>query len=351
MFTTSVGYIGQSSAMEHLAPEQRRQALRWLMRDDSLSSLAVDEVLRASLRDTDAEVRVTAVLAAARLRAREVLPALHTMPLPAAIRELEDPRERRALEQLFKGVIRYLQERQLPVPLVPGRDPLRSLRELLDGDVTVTDATSLLLHSLTTPLALGRRPHVLPSGIIEQNGGYQLRRSGLPLQWVAPIDHWLGGPTPRRVRSEGFFVARFPVDCSLTTWMGNPLPIRVVPDRARTWLGSFEEARRLCETLSRIEKISIRPPTADEWEMAARGPDGRRHPWGNLPQRDGERCASPWGVEDLVGDVPEWSFDPESGTRLLRGGVESRTWVTHGENLTDEEPVAALRPIIPAFPL
>ncbi|HEX8439774.1 SUMF1/EgtB/PvdO family nonheme iron enzyme [Archangium sp.] len=351
MFTTSVGYIGQRGTAEHLAPEQRRQALRWLMRDDALAYPSVDEVLRAGLRDSDAEVRVTAVLVAARLRAREVLPALHALPLPSLLRELEDPRERRALEQLWKGVIRYLQERQLPSVLVPGRDPLRPLRELLAGAVEVTDATSLLLHSLTTPLALGRRPNVLPSGVIEQNGQFQLRRSGLPLQWVAPIDHWLGAHTPRRVRSEGFFVARFPVDCALATWMGNPLPIRVVPDRERTWLGSFEEAQRLCEKLSRIEKIPLRPPTADEWEMAARGPDGRRHPWGNLSQRDGERCASPWGVEDLVGDVPEWSFDPENGTRLLRGGVESRTWVTHGVGLTEEAPVAALRPILPAFPL
>jgi hypothetical protein len=351
VFTTSVGYIGQSSAAGHLAPEQRRQGLRWLMRDDSPAYPAVDEALRASLRDVDAEVRLTAVLAAARLRAREVLPTLHALPLPTALREIEDLRERRVLEQLWKGVIRYLHEHQLPSVLVPGKDPLRQLRELLAGAVEVTDATSLLLHSLTTPLSLGRRPHVLPSGIIEQNGQYHLRRSGLPLQWVAPIDHWLGAHTPRRVRSEGFFVARFPVDSSLATWMGNPLPIRVVPDRERTWLGSFQEAQRLCEILSRIEKIPLRPPTADEWEMAARGPDGRRHPWGNLPQWDGERCASPWGVEDLVGDVPEWSFDPESGTRLLRGGVESRTWVTHGVGLTDEEPVAALRPVIPAFPL
>jgi formylglycine-generating enzyme required for sulfatase activity len=134
--------------------------------------------------------------------------------------------------------------------------------------------------------------------------------------------------------------------------MGNPLPIRVVPDRERTWLGSFEQAQRLCSVLSRIEKISIRPPTTDEWEMAARGPDGRRHPWGNLPQRDGERCASPWGVEELVGDVPEWTMDPENATRLLRGGVETRTWVAHAEGLTDEAPAAALRPVIPAaFPL
>lgn len=43
-----------------------------------------------------------------------------------------------------------------------------------------------------------------------------------------------------------------------------------------------------------------RLPTADEWEAAARGPDGTVFPWGN-------KCPNPW-------DTPHWSFpqQPES---------------------------------------
>ncbi|MGZ3461184.1 MAG: FHA domain-containing protein [Archangium sp.] len=326
--------------------EERRQALRWLMREQG-SNPRIDEVLRAALKDSDAEVRMTAVLAAARLRAREVLPAIQSSDIPAMLQEVDDPRERRFHEQLWRGVIQYLQERRYPGDSVPGRDPLRSLWHMLAGELEVTDAASLLLHSLSTPLEPGRGPRQLPPGVIEQKGRFLLHRSGLPLRWVAPVEHWLGANPIRRVQSPGFFVAQVPVDRPLAKWVGNPLPIRVVPDHEQVWLGTYKEAEKLCEELSRIENARIRLPTADEWEMAARGTDGRRYPWGNLPQEDWEECASPWGVEYLVGDVPEWTLEPETGTQLLRGGVEARTWVRHPVYPGEEEFAAALRPIIP----
>jgi formylglycine-generating enzyme required for sulfatase activity len=326
--------------------EGRRQALRWLMREPG-SNPHFDEVLRAALEDSDLEVRMTAVLAAARLRAREVLPALQSSDLPALLKEVEDPRERRFYESLWQGVIRYLQERRHPGDSVPGRDPLRPLWRLLAGDLEVTDAASLLLYSLTTPLEVAKNPQRLPPGVVQKNGRFFLERSGLPLRWIAPVEHWLGANPVRRVKSPGFFVAEVPVDRPLAQWVGNPLPTRVVLDHEQVWLGSIKEARRLCEELSHIEHAHIRLPSADEWEMAARGTDGRRFPWGNLTQEDWEECASPWGVEHLVGDVPEWTFDPDTDTQLLRGGVEARTWVRHPVYPGEEEFAAALRPIIP----
>jgi formylglycine-generating enzyme required for sulfatase activity len=103
---------------------------------------------------------------------------------------------------------------------------------------------------------------------------------------------------------------------------------------------SSKEAEKFCQWLSAKEGRTYRLPTEAEWEFAARGMEGRTYPWGeafdaghyanfadrrtSFPWRDPviddgyaetspvgafPRGASPFGIEDMAGNVFEWCLD------------------------------------------
>jgi formylglycine-generating enzyme required for sulfatase activity len=112
---------------------------------------------------------------------------------------------------------------------------------------------------------------------------------------------------------------------------------------------SWYEAAAFCRWFSQETQLDIRLPSESEWQRAAQGDTGYAYPWG--PEFDPTRCntvqsdlgrtspvtqyptgASPYGVQDMVGNVWEWCANvidevamgtdaPEAqGQRVVRGG-------------------------------
>ena len=182
---------------------------------------------------------------------------------------------------------------------------------------------------------------------------------------------WYDRERPRGTRRLGrFFVTRTPItnreyaafvadtghrapDVDAATWRG----YRLVHPFARTlrhaWrdgapppgreahpvvLVSHGDATAYAAWLSARTERVWRLPTALEWEKAARGPDGRRFPWGDrfdpallnshdagpfdtLPVGGFPAGASVYGVLDAAGQVFEWTASPGNpGRFLVKGG-------------------------------
>jgi len=166
-----------------------------------------------------------------------------------------------------------------------------------------------------------------------------------------------GGYAERRYWTEAGWNWREKEEISEPPNLGEPRDISNHPRVAVSWYEAVAFCLWLTEQLRERGELGpdqeITLPTEPQWEKAARGADGRRYPWGSEP--DPERAnyddtgigatsavgcfpggVSPYGAEDLSGNVWEWTrslyqdypYRPgdgrenleASGRRVLRGG-------------------------------
>jgi formylglycine-generating enzyme required for sulfatase activity len=185
-----------------------------------------------------------------------------------------------------------------------------------------------------------------------------------------------------------FYISRFPITNAHYEAFDPLHKSKRAPgtgDRHPVVYVSSVDAMKFCQWLSTRERRKYRLPTEAEWEYAAKGMDGRRYPWGNFDKRgdlanfadkntsfawsdrqidDGygesapvgsfPRGASPFGIEDMAGNIWEWcgdffeqykptpKIDPRGPTngrkRVYRGGswksrFASLRTTTRGANL------------------
>ena len=167
-----------------------------------------------------------------------------------------------------------------------------------------------------------------------------------------------------------FFIAKFPVTNAAYEQFDTSHLRKRAPgtgDRHPVVYVSSLEAIKFCQWLSARERKKYRLPTEAEWEYAARGgKDNRKFPWGDYQHRgdlanfadkntvfawsdheidDGyaesspvgafPRGASPFGMEDMAGNVWEWCLDyyePYRGTPKVnpRGATSGAKRVYRG---------------------
>lgn len=136
--------------------------------------------------------------------------------------------------------------------------------------------------------------------------------------------------------------------------------IRGKPDEPVTGV-SRADAEAYCRWLSEKIGAEVRLPTEAEWELAARGKDGLKYPWGNewnpeaaaskeskgaiQPVKSAPLNKSPFGAFDMAGNVWEWTADEaldEMNKPKIYAGAKpeyknARLFIVKGGSFADEK--------------
>lgn len=261
-------------------------------------------------------------------------------------------------------------------------DNSRQLRDVL----ILPAASARLFHidkPLRTPPADAVQP---PAGMVRIAAGtFEYRVQHGATTWLA-CDHLgtsydRGPPSPaRKMEIKTFWIDRYPVtNAQFAEFVRQS---NYQPTHPANFLKHFVDGRPPEGKLNHpVVYVSYddakayaawagkRLPTEAEWQYAAGAADGRPWPWGSDPP-SGERCnlndeattpveahpagASPFGVEDLVGNVWQWTLSLSDNGRhmlvFLRGGSwyqppNGQWWVRGGpRQVNDHHPLPLFGP-------
>jgi hypothetical protein len=280
---------------------EKLQLLRWWMAESPADPGKVLGAVAHALDESDWEIAVTAMLAAARLTLAVLARDVAGIALPQGPRDGVTRDEARLMMALRDGCLRRLGQaggKALP----PG------VAEALGGEPgLLPQRFRHTFAALSSPLPVRESPPETP-GIRNSAAGPHLT-DGRLLCWVPPGAYRLGEaapatgtePNPPRIVTldKGFFI-----------------------DAEPQGPATAEEAAEAAVALAREFPHPVRLPTPDMWEMAARGADGRRFPWGmNADPCDGADL-SPFGLSELMEGPGEW-LRTESCAWLAAGGKHS----------------------------
>jgi hypothetical protein len=283
---------------------EKLQVLRWLALDARNVGERLAALLARALADGDWEIRATAMLAAARLDTKSAAGAIARIVLPESADDGVTPQEHRVLLALRDAALELLgsgRGRVLPPALLAAARE-RDYAKLPAG-------VAAFVHALGEPLP-AEYPEPPAAAAVDPSDGLVLADGAL-LVWVPPVPHWIGDDELRRdaqpnaarrvAPGAGFFIDAEP--------------------RAH---GSLADARAAAAELGARLSRAVALPTADQWEMAARGPDGRRFPWGMNAAAAVRVDLSPWGMAGIVSGAGEWLESGASGApAVVAGGRRS----------------------------
>lgn len=283
--------------------ETRRQVLRRWMHERQAPTATVEAVLQAAFRDPDAEVRMTAVLAALRLRAMSLAGAVASADIPDSTAGGAFPGDRLLYRRLQAVAAEALAGRNL--------HRAEALAAALDGPIDRPEA--LVLHSLITPLPVVEPPSAIPPGLVEGPGGVRLERLAIEMRRAPAIAHWRGGlrpidradPRPRLETPQGdIYAAQAPLSAIMLERLGVPTDEAGRVDAAGAVLAAERASQIAGERLAMMDIQTL--------GFAMHGPDGRMLPWGNA--RAPSQALGPWGF--AFGLHPEWTTTSEGVTAI-----------------------------------